>query len=314
MSETSNTPRFHLPEATSSVSLYIALPDVMKNHPEYFRGEIASYFGCWPLIWNGGRNMFGPLSLERVKVQLDAYNSRGIPYRLTFTNPFITEEHLDDKDCNAVLNIADNGMNEVIVLSPALENYIRQTHPKMKITSSTCKCIKDIEGVKEELKKDYSLVVLDYNFNDKIEELEKLTPGERARCEILSNAVCIPACPRRREHYENIGKLQLKLTGKSRFDTLNEEWFRKNGCNEWECPTQLIRLYDSVDSPLRLSPEDIYGKYSEMGFVNFKLEGRGEFFVTLCEQAVNYLARPEYRDRARLEVMTAAVKGIGLNY
>ncbi len=132
--------------------------------------------------------------------------------------------------------------------------------------------------------------------------------------EILSNAVCIPACPRRREHYENIGKLQLKLTGKSRFDTLNEEWFRKNGCNEWECPTQLIRLYDSVDSPLRLSPEDIYGKYSEMGFVNFKLEGRGEFFVTLCEQAVNYLARPEYRDRARLEVMTAAVKGIGLNY
>ncbi|MDE6593352.1 MAG: hypothetical protein K2K57_09880 [Oscillospiraceae bacterium] len=313
MPETTKTPRFHLPEATSSISLYLALPDYMKNHPEFFRGEIASYFGSWPLIWNGGRNMFGPLSLERVKNQLDAYNSRGVPYRFTFTNPLITEEHLDDKECNEVLKIADNGVNEVIVVSPVLEEYIRQTHPRMKITSSTCKCIRDIEGVKEELKKDYSLVVLDYNFNNKTEELEKLTPEERARCEILSNAVCIPACPRRRKHYEQIGEMQLGLTKKSRFESLDKEWYKKNNC-EWDCPTQQIHLYDNTDSPLRLMPEDIYGKYSEMGFINFKLEGRGEFFVTLCEQAVNYLARPEYRDKARLEIMTAAVKYIGLNY
>ncbi|MCM1577711.1 MAG: hypothetical protein NC078_02775 [Ruminococcus sp.] len=314
MPDNKRTPRFHLPEATSSISLYIALADVIKAHPEWFRGEIASYFGSVPLIWNGGRGMFGAMSLERLKVQLEAYNSRGIPYRFTFTNPMLKEKHLEDKECNEVLKLADNGMNEVIVVSPILENYIRQTHPKMKITSSTCKCIKDIEGVKEELKKDYSLVVLDYNFNDRIDELEKLTPEERRRCEILSNAVCIPACPRRREHYEHIGEMQLKLTKKSHYETVNKEWFEKNGCRQWECPTQRIQLYDSVESPLRLSPEDIYGKYSDMGFENFKLEGRGEFFVTLCEQAINYLAFPEHRDKARLETMTAAVMNIRLNY
>lgn len=309
-------PEFHLPEATNSVSLYAALPDVMKKYPEMFRGTIASYFGCWPLIWNGGRNMWGPLSLERVRIQLDAYNSRGIPYRLTFTNPLITEKHLADKDCNAVLDIADNGVNEVIVNSPVLENYIRQTHPRMKITSSTCKCITDIEGLKAELAKDYSLVVLDYNFNDKIELLEQLTPEERSRCEILSNAVCIPSCPRRSEHYRHIGEVQLKYTKESRFETIGDDWYAKHTDIGWECPTQTIRLYDKAAeaSPLRLSPEDIYGKYSEMGFENFKLEGRGESFVKLCEQAVNYLARPEYRDQARLEVMTAAVMGIRANY
>lgn len=307
-------PKFHLPEATGSISLYVSLPDIIKQFPEMFRGEIASYFGCWPLIWNGGRNMFGPLSLDRVRAQLDAYNSRGIPYRLTFTNPMITEKHLDDKDCNAVLNIADNGINEVIVNSQVLENYIRQTHPKMKITSSTCKCITDIEGVKAELAKDYSLVVLDYNFNDKTKLLEQLTPEERKRCEILSNAVCIPSCPRRSGHYRHIGEMQLKYTKESRFETVDRDWYDKHSELNWECPTQSIRLYDDVDSPLRLTPDDIYGKYSDMGFENFKLEGRGEFFVKLCEQAVNYLARPEYRDRARLEVMTAAVMNIRANY
>ena len=70
------------------------------------------------------------------------FNSRGIPLRFTFTNPLIEEKHLSDKVCNDILKMADNGMNEVIVMSPILEQYIRENYPGYKITSSTCKQIR----------------------------------------------------------------------------------------------------------------------------------------------------------------------------
>lgn len=115
---------FHVAEATSTVSLNIALADALSQYPELFREnvKIASFFGSMPLIWNGGRMILGRFYPDRAKAVIDAYNQRGIPYRFTFTNPFITEEYLDDPDCNTALEIADNGMNEVIVFSPVLEN------------------------------------------------------------------------------------------------------------------------------------------------------------------------------------------------
>ena len=97
---------------------------------------------------------------------LRQFNGRGIPCRFTFTNPLITEEHLNDKFCNDVMRMADNGLNEVIVNSPILEEYIREKYPSYKITSSTCKQIEDFDALSAELDKDYSLVVLDYNWNN----------------------------------------------------------------------------------------------------------------------------------------------------
>ena len=38
-----------------------------------------------------------------------------------------------------------------------------RSYPKFKINSSTCKEIRNIDSLNEELKKDYNLVVLDYN-------------------------------------------------------------------------------------------------------------------------------------------------------
>lgn len=54
----------------------------------------------------------------------------------------------------------------MLVVSPILEAYIRKNYPGFTINSSTCKEIRGIEGVNEELKKDYGLVVLDYNLNN----------------------------------------------------------------------------------------------------------------------------------------------------
>lgn len=54
--------KFHLPDFWSHGPLNLALIDMIKEHPEYFRDgvEIASVYGCFPpAVWNGGRNING---------------------------------------------------------------------------------------------------------------------------------------------------------------------------------------------------------------------------------------------------------------
>ena len=302
---------FHIAESTRSVSLNVSLADLLKDRPEYFREgfKIASYFGSPAVTWNGGRMILGLFYPDRAKAILDGYNSRGIPYRFTFTNPSITEEALEDKDCNTLLNIADNGMNEVIVNSPLLESYIRQTHPRMKITSSTCKCIRDIGEVKEELAKPYSLVVLDYNFNNDFETLEKLTPEERKRCELLINSHCVPDCPRRKEHYQYIGDVMMRLND---MKTMRPE--ERNQFTEWDCKYRAFEPYEQAPTKLFIKPDDVFGKYTDMGFENFKIEGRASNLMVLSEQIINYLAKPEKRDAARYALMVNALNYDYLNF
>ena len=302
---------FHIADATSTVSLSITLADVIRSKPEYFREDfkIASFFGSPAVIWNGGRLILGNFYPEREKTIIDGYNSRGIPYRFTFTNPSVTKEALGDRDCNMLLDMADNGMNEVIVNSPLLEEYIRKTHPNMKITSSTCKCITDIDDVKKELAEPYSLVVLDYNFNNDFEKLEKLTPEERKRCEILVNPSCVPKCPRRKEHYKYIGDVMMKLND---IRKMQPDEMRKYV--EWDCKYRAFNPYEHTPSKLCISPEDVFTKYSDMGFENFKIEGRATNLMVLCEQLVMYLAKPEKRDAARYALMTTALSYSYLNF
>ena len=48
--------KFHLPDFWSHGPLNLALIDMIKEHPEYFRDgvEIASVYGCFPpAVWNG---------------------------------------------------------------------------------------------------------------------------------------------------------------------------------------------------------------------------------------------------------------------
>lgn len=288
--------KFHIAESTKTVSVNVTLADMLRESPEFFREgfEIASYFGSPAVKWNGGRMILGPYYPDRTKTLLDAYNSRGIPYRFTFTNPSVTEADLEDRDCNELLNMADNGMNEAIVNSPILEEYIRKTHPNMKLTSSTCKCIRSIEEVKAELAKPYSLVVLDYNFNNDFDTLEKLTPEERKRCEILINPRCVPNCPRRKEHYKYIGDVQIKINEMRQMTPQ-----QRSEIKEWDCKYRVFNPFAEEPTPLQISADDVFGKYTEMGFENFKIEGRATNPVVISEQIVRYLAKPEKLDEAR---------------
>lgn len=290
--------RFHLPGLRYNYPLNMLLVSMMKTYPHFFREnvEIGSFFGEFPTSrWNGGRLANGDQCDERfVEEVIKSINAQGIPIRYTYTNPLINEYDLEDVYCNFCMQIADNGMNEVLVVSPILENYIRKRYPKFKINSSTCKEIRNIEGINKELEKDYSLVVLDYNMNNQFELLKEIKQKEK--CEILVNACCVPNCKRRGEHYKHIAKAQSIIL-KNR----NLPPDKQIPVPGWHCEYgDKNTLYTIQSYSTYVSPDSIWETYVPMGFCNFKIEGRTANLFSLINTYCFYLMKPEYRDEGRL--------------
>lgn len=298
-------PRFHIPDFYTHLELNLNLIDMIKQHPEYFYDgvEIASCYGCFaPALWNGGRAVGGLTTRAQVKATIDAFNMRNVPIRYTFTNPTITKSDLRDSFCNMLCREAENGFNEIIVNVPELETYIREKYPKYPLVSSTCKQIEDYDRLIEEFGKDYKLVVLDYNWNNDWERLEKIPQELRSRCEILINPYCTPHCKRRGEHYKVLGECQRKcakgpIIPKPGVPNPMQEAI------EFNCLNTRFNFYEAMRFNTFIKLDGIQ-KYLEMGFNNFKIEGRVLSKPNVVESYVYYMVKPEYRDMVRLDLLT----------
>lgn len=293
---------FHIPDFTNHIYLNTILINSISKYPEYFHDglKIASIFGNFgSCVWNGGRYLGGLLDDKFITSTAEAINSKNIPLRFTHTNPMLEKKHLGDPVCNHIMRLCNNGFNEVIVFSPLLEEYIRENYPDYPITSSTCKQIENIDGVKEELKKDYKYVVLDYNFNNRFDQLEQIDEKDRSRCELLVNACCTPKCKRRGEHYRSIGLDQI-AEWEYRKNMLAKKPFEAKG---FSCEFMNLGPYEISSHETYISPRDIIEKYVPMGFVNFKIEGRTIPDILLLEYYVIYMVKPEYQNKIRLDFL-----------
>lgn len=297
--------RFHLPGLTENFKLNLVLITMFENCPQYFRDgvEIASCYGAFsPSLWAGGRALTGGINNpDQIKTVILALNERGIPLRFTFTNPLIKTEHLGDPYCNMVMQLANNGMNEVIVASDILEDYIREMYPDYKITSSTCKRITSPDKLNDELDKEYNLVVVDYDLNNKWDILDNLSHKEK--CEFLLNSSCFPNCPNRSREYETVGMHHIEL---NRYLNTNptEPYTLPESLNEFfSCPATKRLPFETRKLPHHISPDAIWNEYIPKGFNNFKIEGRGAGRLRIIENYMYYLIKPEYRDEARFMFM-----------
>lgn len=298
-----NEIRYHIPDFLKHFSLNMLLLQTMQRRPEAFRDNtvIGSVYGVFPTaVWNGGRFFQGTCDERVIREVLRQFNSQGIPCRYTFTNPLLTEAHLSDPFCNRLMQLADNGLNEVIVASPLLEAYIRKKYPRFPIVSSTCKELTDPAALAQELEQDYQLVVLDYRHNNNWEVLSQITRPEK--CEILVDACCDPDCARRGAHYACIGRSQIQYA----------EWAKsaKRGTappqlevQNFTCKNMELPLYATTGFRTHVTPEDIEARYVPAGFRNFKLEGRSLPDIDVLETYIYYLVKPEYRNEIRLELL-----------
>ena len=284
---------WHLPGFMAFRNLNTTFIELMEKYPDYFNEgyKVGSVYGTFPgAIWNGGRTVLGFTPKNDIEIVLRQYNKRNIPVRFTWTNSLITEEHLYDTYCNLIMRLGQNGLNQVLVNQSILEDYLRSKYPDYKYISSTTKRITDPEILLEEMKKDYFMVVLDYDLNHNEEVLKALEP-DADRVEILVDEICFPGCPRRADHYRDESLKQLEFEIAQPFPCQNR---------------QAIRSFkDSMDRPAFISDTQIK-EYIERGFVNYKVVGRGLPQQMVLDSYIYYLVRDNARDKVRekaIEIM-----------
>lgn len=299
--------RFHLPDFSGKFRLNLMFVEMFRSSPQYFREgvEIASVYGVFPpSIWNGGRTQGGVCDKSFVRSVIKAFNDRGIPLRFTFTNPALEKKHLNDDFCNMVVNMANNGLNEAIVVSPLLENYFRKNYPKYKLTSSTCKRITDPQALAAELEKDYHIVVIDYDLNNKFDILKDVP--RKADCELLVNACCEPGCKRRSAHYQSIGQQQIAYNAHiKKYPNVPFDASKIDTQNFRDCPYSKRGIFEIRELSTHISPDDIWEKYVPMGFEQFKIEGRTAGTLNILETYMYYMIKPECRDEARFRLLSS---------
>ena len=291
--------RFHLPGLRYNYPLNMFWVSLLEEHPEYFREgvEIGSFFGVFPMaLWNGGRLTPAYDQCDKAFVEgvIKAVNDKGIPVRYTFTNPLLNEHDCEDPYCNYLMQAADNGMNEVMIFSPILEKYLREKYPNFAYNSSTCKEIKDVDEINREMERDYKYVVLDYNFNNKWDILDKIE--RKDKLEVLVNTLCEPGCKRRGEHYRQIAKDQKTMLLNR---TLPAD--KQIPIKHWHCDYGEYNCVHTIrDYPTFISPEDIWEKYILAGINNFKIEGRTGNLFSLIDTYCFFMLKPEKAGEARL--------------
>lgn len=284
--------KFHIPGFYEFFDINAVLHDFMTNRfKEYFVDniEIGSMYGSFPdAIWNGGRPIFGECDEQTITQYVEHYEKLGIPLRFTFTNSCLNKSHLDNKLCNMIMEIASNGKNGVIVNNEILEDYLRNKYPNYQYILSTTAGIRDIDKINE-LSDIYDCVVINYNDNHNKEFLTSLK--NKDKIEILVNESCMANCPKRKDHYEFIARKQLGL----------EPSYMKFECAS-PGPTNFYAVMtDKCKRNHIITPGELYDEYANMGFSNFKLQGRGLPVMYAIESYLTYMVKPEFKDFVRYE-------------
>lgn len=276
--------KFNMPEFYFGRDIYREVLNLWRDHPEAFypNQEIVSVFGCFPgCIWNGGGiSLFTISCRQEVRDVIHLFNYQlHIPLRFTFTNPLISEEHLNDTYANMIAEEGHNGMNEILTSSPVLEAYLRKKYPNYKY----CKSIIASREEPCDLSGKYDLVVMRRRMNNNWDYLETIPMERRPEIEFLCCDPCPDDCPRIYTHYRDFARATLEL------DPTQEAI---------KCSMNKVKgiFQDNYTHKLEtyISREAIDKEYLPRGFNQFKLSGRGGVWGpirNICE----YLVKPEYQ-------------------
>ncbi|WP_036607333.1 hypothetical protein [Oribacterium sp. P6A1] len=283
---------YHLPGLFEFYELYKVFLSLFREHREYFYDwcDIGSIYGApQDCLWGGGRVGFGEETPEDVYSLMKEYD---ISPRLTFSNSLIEENHLTDKNCNALCEMFEHcgtSKSGVIIHSDLLLNHIRSNYPDYYFVSSTTKVLTDFNEFEKELNRDdFSYVVPDFRLNREHLRLNALSAARKQKVEFLCNECCWYGCYDRKRCYENVSRKNLG-----------------EDCEDHICVSpdaeKGYRFSDAMKNPGFIGIEDIQNIYVPEGFSHFKIEGRSLGSAVIFEFLLYYMTKPEYQLKVREE-------------
>lgn len=135
----------HLPEAVWTfggalrfdTSLDIIIRNLDRSFPLRKPGRVAGCPACkWSLDWYTERR---PMSMTHYGAAIDNYAAQSVGVVLTFDNPYISEDMLNDSYANALLTELYKRdrihLNAVCVASDLLADHIRKLYPRLPLYS-----------------------------------------------------------------------------------------------------------------------------------------------------------------------------------
>ena len=135
-------------------------------------------------------------------------------------------------------------------------------------------------------------------FNNADKEFLQSLP-HKDKVEILANCSCVSGCTRKKDHYIDASQAQI-------------DCFSTDASKEKEfCTRYASNFFEAKSRRDWLTYEDLRERV-DMGFNNFKIEGRDALFnpsmvFTLIETYTHYFIKPEFKDMFRYELACRAV-------
>lgn len=278
------TVNYYCPEFFRGKNIYKKLLDYYENYPEIFYDnvKIKAIFGSFRnMLWNGGAVYTGDKNfLTEVIETRDFYAELNIPLQLTLTNSSLEQNDLYDEYCNNILKIMENGLNEVLVSTDLMYNYIKTNYPNYKINRSIVNTPEDYDW-EEALENKYDKIVLPRRHVKDFNTLNSINEKYRNRIEILCNDRCPLDCPFIYSHYKLFEELTIKQ-GPDKKSALK--------CKNEKINNSIFNR----DFSSQIFYKDIIENYIPLNYTEFKLVGRGNIY-NMVMSLVLYFIKPEFQ-------------------
>lgn len=257
--------------------LLITLKKILMER--YRIDNIKEIYGSPNLLWNGGRVLH---KVENIafEEELKKVSAANLQACIIFSNPRITEAMLKDEACNELLELAFKYNAKFIVSSDLLLAYIKEKYPEANIKISLIKI--SLENTEnslayyKNLEEKFENYVLHPDDNLNFDLLKKL---DKNKIEILLNERCAVNCPNRTKHYLDIAKEQASF--------LSQEHKKSTFLNCCDFIPEIKQLSHNKKN-ISLSLKDV-NKIYDLGYRNFKLQGRTDNIYAFCFDLLKYI-------------------------
>lgn len=248
--------------------------------------RVDETYGCIPISVIGNArpaNELPDVSMDYLRKYIEEGKQYGIELDYTMNSVWSEGIEFSSNGRKKVIEEVDNlinlGVSRVSVSSPGILKILRNNFSNLRITVSINNCVESVHALKRWEAEGVSKIVLNRHINREFDLLKALRMQSQVELELLLNSMCNLHCSLHQYH-----------------NLINSCSSNKNGDKIGSRYPQNQCVYNMLSNPVEMicsawiRPEDVCF-YEDMGFRNFKLDGRCLKAEDILYTAEAYLSR-----------------------